>query len=371
LYPLALKIRYPRVRATKLFEAIFFKGTILIDVTSDAVPKEVQSGLRDGTWGDIEIIKSMYRSLGALVVLLVTGLAATTHAADPLPKAVLYLDESSAPLFRPDSSEIARVFRENLKFSSPIAIYAENLGLNHFGGPKYEVLLHNYLQEKYEQRPIGLSVAMGASALRFALRSTSRWAAVPIVFGAIDADVATQIVTGAAAANVTGHTLRFSLDNSINAARALVPRLKNIALVGNANNNVPYRGHFDAPTSVAAARLNLIDLTGLPMSDIRAQVAELPKQTAIIYTAITTDGAGTQYLPYEALRAFAEAANCPIVVDIENRIGHGGTGGPIVLPALIGQRAAELATRIFNGEDASQMPVSDADAVRPCSIGKN
>src|SRR4051812_22364104 len=140
----------------------------------------------------------MDRFLGALVALLVTGLPAETHAADPLPKAALYLDEFSAAVFRPGSSEIARAFRDNL--SSPTAMYVENLGLNHFGGQKYETLLHNYLQEKYELRPIGLFVAMGPSALQFALRlrSTSRWAEVPIVFGAIDSEVAAQIMSGAA-----------------------------------------------------------------------------------------------------------------------------------------------------------------------------
>ena len=56
-------------------------------------------------------------------------------------------------------------------------------------------------------------------------------------------------------------------------------------------------------------------------------MATLSRDTAIIYTAINIDGAGVAYRPYEALEAFADVANRPIVVDAETNMGHGGAGG--------------------------------------------
>lgn len=307
----------------------------------------------------------MYRLLGILVVALVAAFATASHSADGLPRAVLYLDESDSVMTNPGYSEIAGTFRTTLrdKASSPITIYAEQLGLTRFRGPQYEAILRNYLHDKYVERPIGLIMAVGSSSLRFALQFRSGpWSDVPIVFAAVDTDTADRIL--ASATNVTGHTLRFSLENAIETARALVPELKQIALVGDRLDDQPFRRHFNVDALFAGEHLKLIDLTGLPMGDIRARVATLPPDAAIVYTAITRDGAGVGYVPYEALAAFADAANRPIVIDIDNRLGRGGTGGPVVQPGLIGKEAAELALRIFNGADASKIAVADAQAVK-------
>src|SRR5262249_40193218 len=74
---------------------------------------------------------------------------------------------------------------------------------------------------------------------------------------------------------------------------------------------------------------------------------------------------GTNYLPHEIVGILAETANRPIVIDVDNRIGRGGVGGLVALPALIGEEAAQLVLRIFNGEDAARIPITASDAMRP------
>ena len=92
------------------------------------------------------------------------------------------------------------------------------------------------------------------------------------------------------------------------------------------------------------------------MTEIRKRVAVLPDNTAIIYTAVNLDGAGVAYRPHEALAAIAEVANRPVVIDAETNIGHGGIGGLVSHPALIGRDAARIALRIINGERPSDIP---------------
>src|SRR5262249_52630044 len=108
-----------------------------------------------------------------------------------------------------------------------------------------------------------------------------------------------------------------------------------------------------------------IDLIGLPMTEIRKRVAVLPDDTAIVYTGITLDGAGTTYVPHEGLAAFAGVANRPIVIDAETSIGYGGTGGFVATPVPIAQATARIALRIFDGEAASKIPVVRGDFTRP------
>ena len=155
------------------------------------------------------------------------------------------------------------------------------------------------------------------------------------------------------------------MQGSIEIARALVPGLKQIVLVGDPLEKQPFRRHFQAELAQAAPELVLKDLTGLPFAEVKKQVAALPNNSAILYTAITNDGAGTTYVPQEAGEVVAAAANRPVVVDLDNRIGRGGTGGAVVQPAVIGEEAAQLVLRIFAGGDASRIPLDVSASIKP------
>jgi signal transduction histidine kinase len=250
--------------------------------------------------------------------------------------------------------------------TSPARIYAVNLDFNDFSSPQYHVALRNFINAKYQDAPIGVLLAIGSSALEFALRlRTEHWPDVPIVVAAADVETVAKLVDPGPKRNVTGRTLRFSIKNSIEVARALVPGLKQIVLVGDPLEKQPFRRHFRAELAQAAPELAVVDLTGLPLAEVKKRVASLPNDSAILYTAITDDGAGTTYLPQEAGKVVAEAANRPVVIDVDNRIGSGGTGGAVVQPMLMGEEAAQLVLRIFDGEDASQIPLDISESMKP------
>jgi signal transduction histidine kinase len=95
-------------------------------------------------------------------------------------------------------------------------------------------------------------------------------------------------------------------------------------------------------------------------------VAELPDRSAIIYSAVYSDGEGAFYPPATALALIAQKANRPIVVAAEPSLEAGGIGGFVLLPAMIGADAGRRALRVIQGEAASRIPVSPAEgAVRP------
>ena len=73
------------------------------------------------------------------------------------------------------------------------------------------------------------------------------------------------------------------------------------------------------------------------MADVKARVAGLPDNAAVIYVGLFTDGAGASFNPNDALQAIAAAANRPIVIDTETFIGAGGVGGPVTSLNRIGE----------------------------------
>ena len=313
-------------------------------------------------------ISLLCRGAGVVLRVLFAGLvvafSGVISRAETLPRSVLILDESGPGALNPGYAEISRAFRSALLAKSPVRIYAANLDLQEFSGPAYYATLRNYLKDKYRDVPVGVLLAVGSSALAFAVQVRSDlWPNTPIVFAAADEESAGRIL--ATTSNVTGRTLRFSLARSVELARALVPGLKQVVLVGDPFEKQPFRRHFIAELPRAAADLTLIDLTGLPLAEVKKRVATLPDDAVILYTAMTNDGAGTTLIPSEVSQAIADVANRPIVIDVDNRIGRGGTGGRVVIPALVGEEAAGLAQRIFSGDNATQIPLAVSNAMRP------
>ena len=72
--------------------------------------------------------------------------------------------------------------------------------------------------------------------------------------------------------------------------------------------------------------LKVIDLVGQTMAEVRKRVAELPDRSAIIYSAMFSDGEGTYYPPATAVGLVAEKANRPIVVAAETFLAPGRLG---------------------------------------------
>jgi signal transduction histidine kinase len=279
-----------------------------------------------------------------------------------MPQGVLILDDAGGVASGPFYNDVVLALRGSVNRdpAKQYSIYVEHLDFNRFRGPEYELGLKNFFATKYKDRPLGVIVAVGVGALQYVLRSRAElWPAVPVVFTFVNPQL-----LGALPTDVTGTTFRLKLSDMVAAARAVVPNLNQIAVVGDPLNTlVPYRNMHDEIPAVTATGLQILDLTGRPMRDVRTGVANLPVRTAILYPGMYTDGEGTYLTPVEGLRRFAEVANRPIIVTAETQLGP-GTGGYIAVPSAIGQGAAVQVLRILQGERAAAIPVSEGSFVK-------
>ena len=305
------------------------------------------------------------RALGATIVCLAALLVpAGPLPAEPLPRSILVFVQSDprgpfhAELFGALRSVIDNEARE------PVSIYLEYLDRSRFTAPAYQEEQRRYLEAKYRDRAIGLIVGFGGGTLSFVLPlRASAFPDVPLIFGQVDETTYRQLP---AQRSLTGHIVRLELPDMVSVARAVVPGLKNIALVGDALENQPVYRHFLQQLPQVTKEFALIDLTGLPMTELQQRVASLPDATAILYTAIYSDGRGTYFPPADALKLFAGKANRPIVIAIETNLGSGAIGGYLLAAAPIGTAAGRLALRILDGgEDPNAISVTKLDAVKP------
>jgi signal transduction histidine kinase len=295
--------------------------------------------------------------------LMTFGTLAGPLAAQSLPQSVLILDQYAGAL--PWVSARNAAFRTllNAGRAVPVSIYEEYQDFNRFSAPNYKESLKLHFGEKYRDKRIGLIVAFGPLALDYAVDIRAElWPRTAVVFGEI---AETAISRPRLPANVTGTTINITFGELLLAARVLVPDLLHIAIVGDLLDNLPAYRHFKEEIPIVARDLDVIDLTGLTMEELRKRVSALPGQTVIIYTTINLDRAGVSYVPAEALSLVAEVANRPIVISTETFLGRGAVGGFVVTPGAVGQDAARLALRILNGEDASIIAATTDSANKP------
>jgi signal transduction histidine kinase len=299
-------------------------------------------------------------TIGLAVALTVLWASACCAGAELRPRSILVLDQSEArgPFYYQLFSGLREVVAR-----PHTTLYAENLDLSRFKGAAYEQSLKRYLKEKYQDRPIGVVVTVGAATLELVLHWRAElWPETPVVFALVDEMDFARLKPPP---DVTGTIVKLGLANSIAVARAVVPELKTIALVGDQwDRQVIFRNWKDElPT--AAAGLNVVEIVGQTMREIRSRVAELPEDSVILYSAIYSDGEGTFYPPSTALGLIAEKASRPIVVAAETFLSPGGIGGYVLVPSLIGADAARQAVRILDGDQASSMPAAVTGAVKP------
>ena len=278
-------------------------------------------------------------------------------------RSILVLDQSDlrGPFYYAVFSGLRSILSADDR--SHITIYTESLDLNRFRGKNHEALLQRYLKEKYQGVPIGVVVAAGAATLELVLRWRSElWPEVPVVFAMVD-----EIDFGRLRLpdGVTGNIVKVPLADSVKAARTLVPDLQTVAFVGDAWDGLTVYRNWKGEIPIATSGLKVIDLVGQTMAEVRKQVVHLPDRSAIIYSAMFSDGEGTYYPPATAVGLVAEKANRPIVVAAETFLAPGGTGGFVILPGRIGEEAARLVLRILHGEPASSMAPAMSAAVRP------
>ena len=192
--------------------------------------------------------------------------ADTLHAADSLPRSVLYLDENDPGL--PFAINLAAAYRSTLNADSTahVGVFSENLDLVRSSGPRHEEILKTYLREKYRDTPIGVITTIGPAALTFMLRARPElWPQVPAIFASVDPDTAARAVIPP---GVTGLIRRQTLRDAVNTARTLMPTAKRIALVGDLLDRQNFRRHFKEEIPALATEVEIIDLTGLPMAEL-------------------------------------------------------------------------------------------------------
>ncbi|HSV22650.1 MAG TPA: ABC transporter substrate binding protein [Xanthobacteraceae bacterium] len=295
------------------------------------------------------------RTAVAFCLLAISARPTVGLGEEQLPRSVLILNQSTS--IRPLPIAIIDGIRTTMdgKLPGAMSYYIEHVDLYRFNSSLYKNSLQGHLSVKYRDKPIGVIIAIGPGGLDLALElHGSLWPTAPVVFAA----VATDTLVHKLPPGVTGTFIELKLANTIEVARAIVPNLRQIAIVGDRFEEQLYYRRFADQLPEFSRTVEFIELMGLPLREVRRRVAALPNSGVVYYIGTNSDPGATYTSAAAVLPSIVEVANRPIIVDSETLLGSGAVGGFMLRPYQIGQDAGRLALRILNGENPSDIPTT-------------
>ena len=298
----------------------------------------------------------------AILVALLSLLPATGWAQSSTPARetrrvlVLFSQEKGHPAHDLTEQGIRQAFRSNPAFD--VELYIEYLDSSRFSDPSHTAAVARFLYRKYAGRKVDVIIAVYPAAVDFLLRDgNAAFPQVPIVVCVVPRAWAEKPDRSPSPRRITGVAIGENSTGILEAALRMRPGTKRVALIAGVSRDDAHAEEVARKgLEPFAGRLELIDLTKLPMEETLARVASLPPDTIVYYATIFRDGAGRSFVPREALQLISRAASVPVFGLYETYIGHGIVGGRRASFEGPGRTAAGLALRILSGESPGEIP---------------
>lgn len=283
------------------------------------------------------------------------------HAAGLKNVLVVFPEEAwTAHAYRTIYNAIKSKFDETPQ--NEVTLFGESLDLYLFPDWARQQYLADFLRGKFSRMNIDLLIPVAPSSLSFVLRTRDTiFPGIPVVYCG---EVAHGDKRLEHRSDVTGTALTLDIAGTIDLARRVHPGLKRIAAVAGTSMVDEYllslfRGAF----LNYEGKLDLVDLTGLPLSGLLDNVSRLPASTAIIYIGFQRDVDGRIFSTAATMKLVSQAANVPLFNFIDTALGYGSVGGCMTQIETMAKKTGEIALRVLSGESIS--------AIEPAVIREN
>lgn len=291
-----------------------------------------------------------------IVNLTLIFLLALASAAQAEPKRVLLL-HSFGPQFVP-WVYFSGQFREALFKRTPekVDLYEASLESARFKPPEEQGPFIDYLQSLFATRKLDLIVTMGAPATLFVQRYRTRFfQQTPMIIAAAE-----QRAFNAALLTendvYVGVTLDFGewLQNIFD----VLPNTSHIAwAVGASPLERFWTEEFRRTSQPFTDRATFEWFNDLSFEEMLKRSSALPANSAIFYVDLRMDAAGVPLDQERVLPRLHAASSAPIFSYVDNYLGQGIVGGPLLSSKELGERIATVAVRILGGESPGNIKI--------------
>ena len=304
----------------------------------------------------------MSRARRVLAPLMLLCVAASAGPAAET-RRVLAL-HSFGPRFAPFNA-VANPFRQQLiqRAPAPLAISEVSLEASRALSPSDDQALIAYVHALLNDGAPDLMVAIGGpAALFFQKHRDALFPEAPLL---IIATEARRVGPGALGPRDAAVLHRIDLPATIDTILATRPETREIFIVlGATPLERLWRDYAEKDLARYAGRLRFDWANDLDFDAIRARVAALPPEAAVIYGLLIKDAAGVPFEEDKALAAVSAASRAPVYGIYDSQLGQGVVGGRMVPVAALVEESVAAAERLLAGEapDRIRLPLIEAGA---------
>ena len=251
---------------------------------------------------------------------------------------------------------VSASFRSELtqRLAAPVTFDEINLESGRLGAQGADAVIA-FLNARARTQQPDVIVALGPPASEFcAAHRAELFPAVPRVSVGEE-----RLVRGIAVAPRDALVMpRLSLRDTIDGIRRVRPDTELLAVVLGAAPPDPFWAN-EMKNELAAypVRYDVMWLNGKPFDEIAHAVAALPPHAAVLYSSLAIDGRGVVFEREDALAALRAVTNAPIFGVLEDELGQGIVGGPMLSESRVATMLADTLFRILTGDDSYERVV--------------
>lgn len=271
----------------------------------------------------------------------------------------------SGPLDFPATEMTERGIREGFFNNTAfhIQLFSEYLNLSRFRDIKQRTALAELLRHRYGEGGMDLIISVDVPAAHFLLENAENiFPKIPIIMCDIPKHLAERLEASPLRARTSGILEPMNARTLVESALSFKPATKYAVLISGAFENDRVRAEgFRKAIEAFGDRLELIDLTGLPIENLLDRIKKLPRDSIIFYSTLFVDGIGRSFIPRDVLKMISDASDAPVFGLYEMYLRHGIVGGCLISMTAQGKKAAEMAAMVLQGKSPAAVPFDDGE----------
>jgi putative methionine-R-sulfoxide reductase with GAF domain/ABC-type uncharacterized transport system substrate-binding protein len=253
------------------------------------------------------------------------------------------------------SDDITRALVETFGNDENIELRVEYLDTKRINDTGYTQLVYLLFQHKYRNADIDLIISSDDAALNFLLSyADGIFPDVPIVFVGANYFDESRLDRYE---KVTGISEEADIPGTVATALEIHPNVDHIVVVN--DTTVTGQNLQRAFNQIVSnyPEITFEFLEDVAMTAVQERVAELDENSLVLLTIFSRDNEGNFYEYNQFSTLVAESSAVPVYATWDFSLGFGVVGGKMVSGYTEGQRGAELALRVLNGENPDDIPV--------------
>lgn len=165
--------------------------------------------------------------------------------------------------------------------------------------------------------------------------------------------------------NMTGVVFQFDAKRTAQQALELFPSTKTAVIVSGSAEADSLLLEAIKPELNTLNHLRIEYWTGLSVDTLTQRVSELPPDNIVIFNNYLFDqSSSVDTVPRDVLKRITASSSVPVFALFDAMMGTGVVGGCMPMVEEQGRMAGEIAARILNGENASEIPFAGRDLNR-------